>query len=272
MLAGWPAAARADLLLRDQPAGRRAGGRLRRADAGRSRQADLGGPGRGVPRRRHAADRRPRRPAGCRRRPCSSTRSHPGVVPFGFTFPQPFGVVAAITPFNFPLNLVLHKVAPALAAGCAVVLKPSERTPLSAGLLAETLAEAGLPPGWLNIVTGRPEEIVPTWNDHPDVAVITFTGSAEVGWQLKSRLAAQAPRPRARLQHRDGRRGRRRPARAPSTPRSPAATPSAGRRASRCSGSTSRSRWPRSSPRCSPRRSRSSRSATPETRTPWSVR
>lgn len=67
----------------------------------------------------------------------------PGVVPLGFTIPQPYGVVAAITPFNFPLNLVMHKVAPALAAGCAVVLKPSERTPLSAGLLAETLAEAG---------------------------------------------------------------------------------------------------------------------------------
>jgi acyl-CoA reductase-like NAD-dependent aldehyde dehydrogenase len=95
-------------------------------------------------------------------------------------------VVAAITPFNFPLNLVLHKVAPALAAGCAVVHKPSERTPLTAGLLAETLAEAGLPPGWYNLVTGKPAEIVGTWNDHPDVAVLTFTGSAEVGWQLKS--------------------------------------------------------------------------------------
>jgi acyl-CoA reductase-like NAD-dependent aldehyde dehydrogenase len=116
----------------------------------------------------------------------------PGVTPLGFTIPKPFGVVAAITPFNFPLNLVLHKVAPALAAGCAVVLKPSERTPLSAGLLAETLIEAGLPGGWLNIVTGRPAEIVPIWNEHPDVAVLTFTGSAEVGWQLK----AASPRKR----------------------------------------------------------------------------
>jgi acyl-CoA reductase-like NAD-dependent aldehyde dehydrogenase len=116
----------------------------------------------------------------------------PGVTPLGFTIPKPFGVVAAITPFNFPLNLVLHKVAPALAAGCAVVLKPSERTPLSAGLLAETLMEAGLPNGWLNIVTGRPAEIVPIWNEHSDVAVITFTGSAQVGWQLK----AASPRKR----------------------------------------------------------------------------
>ena len=90
-----------------------------------------------------------------------------GVVPFGFTFPQPFGVVAAITPFNFPLNLVLHKVAPALAAGCAVVHKPSERTPLTAGLLAETLAEAGLPAGWYNLVTGKPAEIVGTGTTIP---------------------------------------------------------------------------------------------------------
>lgn len=103
------------------------------------------------------------------------------------TVPVPRGVVAAITPFNFPLNLVLHKVGPALAAGCAVVLKPSERTPLTAGLLAELLIDAGLPSGWLNIITGHPDEIVPAWTDHPGVAVITFTGSSEIGWQLKER-------------------------------------------------------------------------------------
>jgi len=115
-----------------------------------------------------------------------------GTSPIGFTLPKPVGVVAAITPFNFPLNLVLHKVAPALAAGCAVVLKPSERTPLSAGLLAGLLADAGLPAGWYNLVTGNPPEVVAAWNESTDVAVLTFTGSAEVGWQLK----AASPRKR----------------------------------------------------------------------------
>ena len=67
----------------------------------------------------------------------------------------PIGVVGAITPFNFPLNLVAHKLAPAIAAGCAVVLKPASQTPFSAIALVELLVdECGLPPGWLNVVTG----------------------------------------------------------------------------------------------------------------------
>ena len=185
MLTGWPAAARADVLLKTSQliAERSADfAELLRAEAGKPISAALVEVSRAVGTLRIASEE-------ARRLPSETVQFDevaPGVVPFGFTYPQPFGVVAAITPFNFPLNLVLHKVAPALAAGCAVVLKPSERTPLSAGLLAETLAEAGLPAGWLNIVTGRPAEIVPAWNDHPDVAVITFTGSAEVGWKLKS--------------------------------------------------------------------------------------
>ena len=109
-----------------------------------------------------------------------------GQEPLGFTIAEPVGVVAAITPFNFPLNLVAHKVGPALAAGCPVVLKPSERTPLTAGLLAQTLHDAGLPAGWLNLVTGDPEVISSVWTSHPAVAVITFTGSAGVGWKLKA--------------------------------------------------------------------------------------
>lgn len=102
------------------------------------------------------------------------------------TVPEPLGVVAAITPFNFPLNLVAHKVGPAIAAGCPIVLKPSERTPLTAGLLVEALEEAGLPAGWINLVTGDPREIVPVLQQDDRVAVLTFTGSAEVGWQLKA--------------------------------------------------------------------------------------
>jgi acyl-CoA reductase-like NAD-dependent aldehyde dehydrogenase len=183
MHSGWPASARAELLLATS---RLVGERAEifaeqiRAEAGKPIAAARVEVSRAVTTLRVAGEE-------ARRLPSETVQFDEmnGVVPFGFTVPQPFGVVAAITPFNFPLNLVLHKVAPALAAGCAVVLKPSERTPLTAGLLAEMMAEAGLPAGWLNVVTGRPDEIVPVWNDHPDVAVLTFTGSAEVGWQLK---------------------------------------------------------------------------------------
>jgi acyl-CoA reductase-like NAD-dependent aldehyde dehydrogenase len=109
-----------------------------------------------------------------------------------FTIPQPLGVVAAITPFNFPLNLVTHKAGPALAAGCPVVLKPSEKTPLTAGLLADVLDNCGLPAGWFNLVTGEPSVVAGAWLADPRVAVVTFTGSASVGWQLK----AASPRKR----------------------------------------------------------------------------
>jgi acyl-CoA reductase-like NAD-dependent aldehyde dehydrogenase len=103
-----------------------------------------------------------------------------------FTIPEPLGVVGAITPFNFPLNLVAHKVGPAIAAGCPVVLKPSERAPLTAGLLAEAFAEAGLERGWFNLVTGDPRKIVPILQRDDRVAVLTFTGSSAVGWELKA--------------------------------------------------------------------------------------
>src|SRR5215208_1452076 len=75
-----------------------------------------------------------------------------------FTIRRPIGIVGAISPFNFPLNLVAHKLAPALAAGCAVVLKPAGQTPLSALFLAELEEEAGLPPGWLNVLVGSASE------------------------------------------------------------------------------------------------------------------
>ncbi|MDP9285772.1 MAG: aldehyde dehydrogenase family protein, partial [Actinomycetota bacterium] len=76
-----------------------------------------------------------------------------------FTLRVPRGIVGAITPFNFPCNLVAHKLAPSLAAGCAVVLKPASATPLSSLLLAELMEEAGLPAGWLNVVVGSSSEI-----------------------------------------------------------------------------------------------------------------
>ena len=113
-----------------------------------------------------------------------------------FTLRRPIGVVGAISPFNFPLNLVAHKLAPSLAAGCAVVLKPASQTPLSALFLAELAAEAGLPAGWLNVVVGSASEIGDVLIDDDRVKAITFTGSAPVGWQL----AERAPKKRVKLE------------------------------------------------------------------------
>src|SRR5438046_2907195 len=113
-----------------------------------------------------------------------------------FTLRQPIGVVGAISPFNFPLNLVAHKLAPALAAGCAVVLKPASQTPLSALLLAELEDEAGLPPGWLNVVVGSASEIGDVLLQDERVKAITFTGSGPVGWKLRER----APKKRVNLE------------------------------------------------------------------------
>src|SRR5437870_10776584 len=113
-----------------------------------------------------------------------------------FTLRRPIGVVGAISPFNFPLNLVAHKVAPALAAGCAVVLKPAGQTPMSALLLAELEEDAGLPPGWLNVVVGPSSEIGDVLVEDDRVRAITFTGSSGVGWKLKER----APKKRVNLE------------------------------------------------------------------------
>jgi acyl-CoA reductase-like NAD-dependent aldehyde dehydrogenase len=106
-----------------------------------------------------------------------------------FTLRLPIGIVGAISPFNFPLNLVAHKVAPALAAGCAVVLKPASQTPLSALLLAELETEAGVPAGWLNVVCGPASEIGDVLVEDERVKLITFTGSSGVGWKLRERAA-----------------------------------------------------------------------------------
>ena len=95
-----------------------------------------------------------------------------------FTLRVPIGVVGAISPFNFPLNLVAHKVAPAIAAGCPVVLKPASQTPLSALALADLLIdECGLPAGHLNVVTGGGESVGNAIVEHDGIAMITFTGS-----------------------------------------------------------------------------------------------
>lgn len=109
-----------------------------------------------------------------------------GIGTIAVTIAEPRGIVAAITPFNFPLNLVIHKVGPAIAAGCPVVLKPSSKAPIVAGMLVRAFAESGLPAGWLNLVTGPADSIVGAWIRDDRVQVITFTGSSDVGWKLKA--------------------------------------------------------------------------------------
>jgi acyl-CoA reductase-like NAD-dependent aldehyde dehydrogenase len=107
----------------------------------------------------------------------------------GLVMRLPIGVVGAISPFNFPLNLVAHKIAPAFAAGCAVVLKPAGATPLSALLLAQAFEEAGQPAGWLNVVVGKSSEIGDAMIEDERVRLITFTGSSAVGWKLRERAS-----------------------------------------------------------------------------------
>lgn len=97
---------------------------------------------------------------------------------------EPVGVVAAITPWNFPAAMITRKVGPALAAGCTCVVKPANQTPLTALKLAELAHEAGIPSGVINVITGKSSEIGEAWLKDPRVTKITFTGSTEVGKTL----------------------------------------------------------------------------------------
>jgi aldehyde dehydrogenase (NAD+) len=103
---------------------------------------------------------------------------------------EPVGVIGCITPWNYPLHQIVAKVAPALAAGCTVVLKPSEVAPLTAFILAEIVDEAGLPPGVFNLVTGLGAVVGEALASHPDVDMISFTGSTRAGKRV-SELASQ---------------------------------------------------------------------------------
>jgi acyl-CoA reductase-like NAD-dependent aldehyde dehydrogenase len=107
---------------------------------------------------------------------------------------QPAGVVAAITPWNAPLSIALDKVVPALLAGCAVVLKPSEVTPLNAWVLAEAIHEAGLPPGAFNLVSGEGSAVGEALVSHPDVDMISFTGSTGAGTRIATLAAGRSAR------------------------------------------------------------------------------
>jgi betaine-aldehyde dehydrogenase len=107
---------------------------------------------------------------------------------------EPAGVVACITPWNYPLHQVIAKLAPALAAGCTVVLKPSEIAPLSAFILAEIIHAAGLPPGVFNLVTGTGEEVGEQLVRHPDVDLVSFTGSLRSGRRVAEVAAGTVKR------------------------------------------------------------------------------
>jgi acyl-CoA reductase-like NAD-dependent aldehyde dehydrogenase len=120
--------------------------------------------------------------------------SEAGTGKIAFTLRRPVGIVGAISPFNFPCNLVAHKLAPALAAGCPVVLKPASQTPLSALLLGELEHEAGLPDGWLTVLVGPSAEIGDVLVEDERVRMITFTGSSGVGWGIAERAAKKRVR------------------------------------------------------------------------------
>ena len=109
-------------------------------------------------------------------RPVSAEGDH-----FAYTLKEPVGVVGAIVPWNWPFNMAVWKLAAPLATGCTLVLKPAQLTPLSMLFFAELCAEAGMPPGVLNIVTGRGSSIGNDLTTHPGVNKVSFTGSTEVG-------------------------------------------------------------------------------------------
>ncbi|SFD07821.1 aldehyde dehydrogenase family protein [Bacillus sp. UNCCL81] len=110
-----------------------------------------------------------------------------GVGKIGYTIRNPIGVIGAITPFNFPMNLVAHKVGPAIAAGNTVVLKPASQTPLSAFYIADLFKKAGLPDGVLNVVTGPGRVVGDAIVESDLVSMVTFTGSSSVGIALRAK-------------------------------------------------------------------------------------
>ncbi|MEO6867103.1 MAG: aldehyde dehydrogenase family protein [Gaiellales bacterium] len=113
--------------------------------------------------------------------------SSAGAGTIGLTLRRPVGVVAAITPFNFPLNLVCHKLGPAIAAGCPIVHKPASATPLTSVLLHQLLLDAGQPAEQLRLVTGSGRDVGDALAVDPRIRHVSFTGSSEVGWQLVKR-------------------------------------------------------------------------------------
>jgi acyl-CoA reductase-like NAD-dependent aldehyde dehydrogenase len=133
---------------------------------------------------------------GGREIPMGATAASAGRL--AFTTREPIGPVVAISAFNHPLNLAVHQVGPALAAGCPVVIKPAGETPLSCLRLIDLLREAGLPPGWAQALVTDSVETAQALASNPRAAFVSFIGSARVGWHLRSRLA---PGTRCALEH-----------------------------------------------------------------------
>ena len=115
-----------------------------------------------------------------------------------FTVPEPIGVVVAVSAFNHPLNLIAHQVGPAIAAGCPVIVKPAEDTPLSCFRFVRILREAGLPEEWCQALVTRDLDVATGLVSDPRVGFLSFIGSAKVGWKLRSLLA---PGTRCALEH-----------------------------------------------------------------------
>lgn len=115
-----------------------------------------------------------------------------------WTVPEPIGVVAAIAAFNHPLNLVVHQIAPAIATGCPVIIKPASSTPLNCVELVRLVHEAGMPEGWVQTFLPEDRGLAETFATDPRIAFLSFIGSAKVGWQLRSKLA---PGTRCALEH-----------------------------------------------------------------------
>jgi acyl-CoA reductase-like NAD-dependent aldehyde dehydrogenase len=117
---------------------------------------------------------------------------------WAFTTKEPIGVVAAISAFNHPLNLIVHQVVPAIATGCPVIVKPANTTPLSCRRFVELVLEAGLPPEWCQTLIVEDNALAERFATDPTVAFLSFIGSAKVGWHLRSKLA---PGARCALEH-----------------------------------------------------------------------
>ena len=140
--------------------------------------------------RQHDPGRPARRQHGRLRRRSSTTSSSRRPIGNSLVVREPIGVVGAITPWNYPLHQIVAKVAPALAAGCTVVLKPSEVAPLDAFILAEIIDSVGLPAGVFNLVTGTGPVVGEAIAAHPDVDMVSFTGSTRAGKRV-TELAAE---------------------------------------------------------------------------------
>jgi succinate-semialdehyde dehydrogenase / glutarate-semialdehyde dehydrogenase len=129
------------------------------------------------------------------RRPSGAVHPHEAADRRHLTIRRPAGVVASLTPWNFPCSIQARKLAPALAAGCTVVARVSEKAPLAATEMIRCLTDAGLPPGTVNLVHGPAEEITDVYLDHPAVRVVSFTGSTAVGQSIMAKASRRIVRP-----------------------------------------------------------------------------